>query len=474
MNNGVGVSAPANAPTTVTTNGSGYATVAFEATSPLFSTSHPNTIQVNVTDPLDSLVNVGLSIQFYLTSQASPAQLQLVLGQSTYYSGDSVTGTWTLGGVNDTLPAGWNAGWWEAYTNTGPFRQFAEGVAPAGHSTGTLTFSLPTDFTGQLNFYLQAENASETIYAIAYANVVSPTILVNPGEATYKAGDTFSVAVIPEGQAIASATLYEITTQNNGAVLSSGPISGGSFPVKIPTIAPPDNLEFTVFAQTSSLGVIAEATASSSLQRGFVFTVSVQTSSAYSDGSYQPGQTVTVSYSLTALGTTDLPSAIALIVVPAPLSGEGNPIPGEYELSSASTSGAFSYTIPANSPNGYNTFGVYAYPLNGGCQVGDTYCANGALLTVDVNSNPPALGFNIGSGTGLTLGWLILLIIIVAVVIVGIVWARKRMGGGGGRSKTEPAKPYDTSATTPPATNWNDASSTPPAGGSPPPPGGSS
>lgn len=483
-NNGVPVTAPAGAPTSVTTNGSGYAIVAFEVSSPLFSESHPNSVQVNITDPADPSVNVGDSIPFYVSSTTAPAQLQLLLGQATYYSGDDVTATWTLGGLNDTLPPGWNAGWWEAYSESDQYQIFGEGNSAAGKTTGTFSFAIPSDFTGEFEVVQEAENATTDTFATAEAEVAAPTILVNPSEATYKAGDSFNVNVVTEGQELQSATLYEITTDSNGNVLSSASFTGGSFPVKVPTVSPPQYLEFEVFAQSSTLGVIAQATALSELQSGYDLDVSVQTASSYSDGSYQPGQTVTVSYTLQALGTTLLPPAVALIVVPSPFDSNfengGNGIPGEFELSSVATSGTFSYTIPANAPNGYNTFAVYAYPLSAGCTIGNGNCATGALLTVDVNSNPPALGLTIGAGTGLTLGWLLLLIIVLVVAILGILWARRRMGGSGGRSRTEPPKAFDPTSTTPPATApganaWSEGGPTPPAGGgAPPPPPGSS
>ncbi|WP_410969293.1 hypothetical protein, partial [Salmonella sp. SAL04284] len=78
-------------------------------------------------------------------------------------------------------------------------------------------------------------------------------------------------------------------------------------------------------------------------------------------------------------------------------------------------------TIPSGTPSGIVLFEVEA--LFGVCGTG---CSAFSDFSVSVNSSPSALSYQLGAGSGLTVGWLILFLLIVIVVIVILVMMRRR------------------------------------------------
>jgi hypothetical protein len=91
----------------------------------------------------------------------------------------------------------------------------------------------------------------------------------------------------------------------------------------------------------------------------------------------------------------------------------------------ASASGTVPYTIPSGTPSGTQLLVVDAIPLVSDCAFIST-CGVGAILSLVVNPSPSALNYELGAGSGLTVGWLILLILIVIVVIVMFLLLRRR------------------------------------------------
>ncbi len=464
--------APSGTPTSLTTNSSGIASFVFLANSTEFSSSHANSVQVNVSDPLNPAVKLGNSIRFYVSVAPTVARLQVLLGAGVYYGGDNATGTWSLGGSSSSGAPGWSADYWEAWGegsggDTGaPYQVFDLGTINTTATTGTFSAALPSDFQGNLWVSVEAANATDTVDEYAEATVLAPTLLINPSETVYQPGDTITVTIQTEGQLFNGATFYEEAQDDNGNVLSSGPVSGTSFSVKVPTVAPPTYIEFHVVAQTSSGGAIATASAESDLITGLSLAASVSTASSYSDGSYKPGTSVTISYSLTALGTSKLPAAVELEILPGAgllglLIGEDIEAPGTEIYSSVATTGTVSYTIPSGTPNGIDSLSVVAVPLNGQCTGISDGCLSLTQLSINVNNNPPALGYELGGTGGITLGWLLLFLVVIVIFILGLLWVRRRTGGGSSGGRVEPPKPF---TSTPPAS--------PPAGATTPPEGG--
>lgn len=429
------VSVP-GAPTTLTTNATGGGEIAFNASSAVFSTTATNEINVTVSDPSDAGLGTFVAhIFFTVTTVGTVAPvLALSLNGQQYYGGDTVTVTWEMGGLSATATQGWSVGRWYAYEENSADQTIAWGFLNSSAVTGSFSFVAPLSFGGTIYIYLQAYNASETTSTYTYAYVTAPTILLNPSEAYYLPGDTVTVGVTTMGSVFAATTLFATVTEPSGNRLLSGTLSGSSFQFTIPTTATPTYVTFSVAAQSSTDGIVAAATQSIDEGSGLQLEVGVNTKSNYADGSFQPGQTIQISYALIAVGqTTTLPRNMFVYVYPGSTNYYGSEY-GAIQMETTSTSGTISYTIPSSTPSGDQTFTVYADAV-----ICTSSCGAANQFSVYVEPNPSVLGMDLGAGSGLTVGWLILLVIIIVVAILLLLVMRRR----GGRSMgPEPVRPY--------------------------------
>ncbi|MGI0155915.1 MAG: hypothetical protein ACREDE_07285, partial [Thermoplasmata archaeon] len=132
-------------------------------------------------------------------------------------------------------------------------------------------------------------------------------------------------------------------------------------------------------------------------------------------------------------------------------------------------------TIPSNAPSGVTVFEMYVYASN----LYGPDCAAGAFCFaetgVTVNAHPSILSLELGAGSGLTVGWLVLLIVILVVAVLLVLLVRR---GRTPRSPltlaaptTEEMPPPAPAPSTSPATEWSGPKPTPTwrEGDSPPP-----
>jgi hypothetical protein len=409
-------SVPGSPPLSLTTNASGGAAIVFQALDSVFSTTGVNTVQVTVTDSFNPQLTTQYNATFgVLPPTAGSAILQVTLDSGQYYSGDTVTATWEIGGPNANITEGWVPfGWWAWGGNV----LFANGNLSGPGTQGTFSFTVPANFGGTLMVVVEAHNATGATAADATAPVSSPSILLNPSEAYYLPGDAFQMHVATQGQAFNGATLWGSVSDAVGNNVWSGTISGGSVSLNVPKVGASDLYEFSVWAQSPTLGVFATARMTVYEASGYVLTAGVQTASNYVDGSFQPGQTISISYSLSAIGSSVLPKEFAITITPSTgfVSGHGTVV-----VETTSASGSVQYTIPSNTPTGAQEFEAYVlFPVSGSCAFG---CAL-TFFSVQVEANPPVLSYEIGSGSGLTVGWLVLLLVIAAVTIVLLLMIR--------------------------------------------------
>jgi len=475
--NGVAVT-PAGAPTDLVTNGTGQAALVFIASSSVFSTTMPNEVWVTVTDPTDpGLANETAALFFTISTVATVTPvLQLSLDSVQYYGGDTVTASWVLSAANASLIQGWTIDQWWAYSYSDD-QQVGWGILNTTSPTGHFSFMIPTNFGGTIIAYMMAYNATDSIESNdPEAVVTAPVILLNPNEAYYLPGDTVTIAVTPEGSVFSTATIYGSVIDNSGGYIWSGIVTGNTISVAIPASGAPSWIRAAVVAQSASAGVIASNAVYVDEGSGYAVLAGVATKSSYADGSFQPGQKIDISYVMKAIGTATLPKVFEIDVYPGSAGFYGSGY-GTITVEATSPSGTVSYTIPGDTPAGAQTFTVVVY--SGTC-IG--LCEAVTTFSVNVEPTPSALTYELGAGSGITVGWLVLLILLVLVVILGWVWMRRgRMGGG--RTPPSAVKPYSAApsgaaGSTGGGTSWNGSGGSPPAsGGSPPPmpsPGGKS
>ncbi|HYK92896.1 MAG TPA: hypothetical protein VEY07_02500 [Thermoplasmata archaeon] len=458
---------PPGVPSNVTSNATGGASFVFVASSAVFSTKQTDELTVTASDPLNpSLSSISTHVFFTVSTAASVTpQVQVQFDSLQYYGGDTATVTWTLGGLSSSATAGWVVNQWEIIDETGG-GILGWGPINSTQSQGQFTMMVPVNYGGTMGAYVTAYNASASIEGFASTHVTAPTILLNPSEPYYLPGDTVTVQVATQGSIFGSTTLYQSVVESSGYQIASGVLSGSQIQFSIPKTGAPSYVTVSVAAQSASLGVVSAATITVDQGSGYVLYAGVSTKSNYADGSFQPGQTIDISYNLMTVGNAILPKTFNIIVYPGYAGFLGSSY-GTIAMQATSPSGTVSYTIPSSLPTGAQTFTVVV--TSGICGFS---CGAVTQFSALVESSPSALGYELGAGSGVTVGWVVLLVLIVLVLLAAFVWARRAGGRSGGR--TSGVKPYTSSS--PPSGSSSDSAawkeSPPPSsgGGSSPPP----
>jgi hypothetical protein len=418
---GVSVVTPGGGyPKSIMTNATGGAEILFIASNQVFSTTVLDSVEVTLTDALNPSASYGpTTVKFSVTNQTpATATLQVLLDSSQYYGGDTVTTTWQIGSVNSTVTQGWAATAWWAYEDT-TGTVIGSGLLGVVDTHGSFTMMAPLNYSGSITVYVQANNATSSTTAGRSAFVSTPAILLNAPSDFYSPGQTVTVSVTTEGSIFQNAVLYRNVYDNFGNVLQTGAFTGNQIQIVVPEVAAPSYIYVDVAAQDPVNGIVGQSSLEIQEGNGYTIVAGVSTVSNYVDGSYQPGQTISIHYQISTVGTQVLSKmfTVTLYEYGTSLSSYG----GEVSLVTTSSSGTISYTIPSGTPGGDQFFGVEMSAA--GCYGG---CYAGTYFSVNVESSPSALGYELGAGSGLTVGWLILFLLIVIVAIVLILLGRRR------------------------------------------------
>ncbi len=416
------VNPPGNPPSSVVTDASGNAAITFLASASVFSSRTLNTVSVTVSDPADpGLTTRTTNATFTISNGTTYPRVTVAFSSSEYFSGGTGSGAWTLGGGNSSVVAGWSIDYWEVVGDTGSGFLLVHTVAGTSASSGSFTFTVPTNYLGEIVGVVVASNATAETEAVAVADATPGEIELAPSELTYAPGDTISIGVATQGAALAGATLWATITNDLGGSVYNAAVSGGSLSISVPSTAPPTSYTVTVIAQTASGGTLASASQTLTLALGVDLKLGITTSSNYLDGSYQPGETVTVSYTFVASPTVPLPPTYTVTLLPAYSNATGS---GQEVVVLSSASGTFSYRIPSGAPNGLLYVTASAQLGGSGCL---EYCSAAGYFTAEVNGNPSSLSYNFGN-SGFSLGALVFVIILLALLVIGLIVWRRRGG----------------------------------------------
>jgi len=462
--NGTAHVSPSGAPTALATNASGEAAFTFLGTTPPFVVQSASPIY----DALNLSVSVPGASAHYTWTQWMNASwvllagnlasgiVQVSLDHTQYYEGVTATASWSIGSSNLTTTGPISATGWEV---TGPNSiVYEQGVLNTTAQKGTLTFPITAAMVpNTIVVSVIAANATERFVGSAYATVLSPSLLLTPTSTYYTAGSTATVTAVLNGGGSAATIQYEVWAYwgSQTAVLSSGTVASGSnIQVPISSTTPPLSIEVDAWA-TLGGQVLASDVADLQLEQGYSILLGVTTASSYSDGSYQPGQTITLSYQVASIGGAALPQIVTFELIAVGY-------PNAYLIQNVGLSGTISFTIPSNAVQGSLVLELQArgalnaapcFPV-GSCM---------GLATLPINPNPSVLSLELGAGSGLTVGWLILVVLLIVVAVVVLLLMLRTRGGRRPTTST----PTSTSTLGPPAPP---PSTEPAAEWTPPPP----
>ncbi|MCI4340699.1 MAG: hypothetical protein L3J73_05490, partial [Thermoplasmata archaeon] len=214
----------------------------------------------------------------------------------------------------------------------------------------------------------------------------------------------------------------------------------------------PSSVRVDVGAQDPVLGIVGQSSLTVYEGSGITVLAGVSTVSNYADGSYQPGQTIQVHYSIAAVGQAVLPKVFSIEVYEYGLQLSSQS--GAAIVSSGSPSGDVPFTIPSGTPSGSQVFEVFV--VAAGCYSG---CYAATVFSVSVQPNPSVLGYELGAGSGLTVGWFILFVLILLVAIVLYLMSRNKARPMMMKPVSTPGSEPSASSTSPSGTGGGSGSS---------------
>ncbi|MGP8076437.1 MAG: hypothetical protein ACLP8Y_06885 [Thermoplasmata archaeon] len=460
---------PAGAPTSLSTNAQGEAAFAFNATSPPFvqEFQYPGYDALNFTVSLP-----GASSLYHWTVwqndtwtlvgySPSSGVVQVLLDHTEYYAGDTATATWSISTTDQQQTGNISASSWEVTGSNGVV--FQTGVLTGTALGGTFSFLITEAMVpNTIYVFVYATNATSNFEGYAYAYVESPSLLLSAGSYYYSAGTTANVGAVLNGGGAGALIQYQAWGywQDLDALVSSGTVANGSnIGVPISSTTPPLDLEIDAWA-TLGGQVVASNDVRLVLDQGYSIQLGVATTSSYADGSYQPGQSITLSYHVVPENGAAPPQLVSFDLVVLGY-------PNSYLIQNVALSGTIAFTIPSNAVQGSLLLELEA---TGALQAGSCFGGCFGITTIPINPSPSVLGLELGAGSGVTVGWLILLVLVIVVAAVLVLLLRR---GGGRKPPTSTMSPPAPPPSTEPAAEWTlppppPPATEPPADSSPP------
>ena len=404
-------------------------------------------LHVEVQTPGAPVFSQSRVLNVTLVSPIAPVSLVLTFNQTVYAPGSTVTGRFSI--VNETTggapPTGWTAFYYQVYSF--PSTSYCSGTPLVVLSAGNLTgasgalppVSLAPSLRGSLLVLVEAHNG--TFLAPPGAESSSCLVVRAPGinllvsDASYGPGSTVQVVLAPVGSPFSGDT-YQITVEASpGSAPAPLPViyqansTTPRFSFVIPRAGTASSYQINAVVLGPGQTVLAASSTTIYEYVGINLVLGVTTLSHYSDGSFQPGETITVSYQLVSEGGYVLQGPYLLEY------GFYDQVNYQSAVVSA-PSGTFSVTIPGSAGNGLLFLQVYG---SGPALVGSaSFSATSGVL---VNGQPSSLAYEIVPGSGFTAGLLLLLVLLVVVGLMAYVLYRRatygRRRGGGGHFETE-------------------------------------
>ena len=366
----------------------------------LAATPTQGTYDVQASATAHAVLNAAESDTFDVVSTPRFSVL-LILDRANYVSGETVRATASAdpSGANDTYQ-------W-VLTDTGGNIL----LASAGSAT-TASWAIPTDYTGTLTWRVTVNDGAGNVAS----DVVSVQIAfgylalsVNPTE--YVAGDLLTASYSLRSQVISNPTyFYEVRADGVDLVASGGALTT-SFTYRTPDPAAGTYL-IEVTASEGGRTVVGQILASQVAR--IVLSISTDRNT------YLPGETIRISYALSARGPIALPQSFALV---AQLFGSATT-----SVATASPTGEFSLTVPTTTNEGDLILAVV-----------EIFTGAQALETVHIGSTNPLWSSEIA---GIPV-FAVLLALLVFLLLVGfiVLWRRTSMGVGPKPSVLKPAPP---------------------------------
>ena len=270
----------------------------------------------------NNAVTNSASDTFVVNSRAGMS-IVLTFDKSQYLSGDTVRMTVDVSG------------------SSGPFTFIYEArdASPGGgllnrltSSSNVYTYTIPTTFDGAISFWATADDGQGNRRTdVRVFTVLLGILVVNLDRSEYNGGDTVtaSYSLTRNPNVLTNPIYYYEIFDTSGTLVKSGVAAGTSVAYQVPAV-PSSLYTFRITATEAGRALSGGATA--------YIVAGVLLSISFDRASYNAGDTMRITYTLTPRGRTALPSSFLFQV--------GMPGAPTKTLQTTRSSGELSYTVP--------------------------------------------------------------------------------------------------------------------------------
>jgi hypothetical protein len=265
----------------------------------------------------------------FVVNARAGMSIVLTFDKSQYLSGDTVRMTVDVSGSSGPF----------TYIYEARDASFGGGLlARLTSSSKVYTYTIPTTFDGAISFWATADDGQGNRRTdVRTFTVLLGILAVNLDRTEYNGGDTVtaSYSLTRNPQVLANPTYYYEIFDTSGTLVKSGVASGTSVAYQVPAV-PSDRYMFRITATEAGRALSGSATAN--IVAGVLLSIS------FDRTSYNPGDTMRITYTLTPRGRTALPASFLFFV--------GMPGVPSKTVQTTRSSGELSYTLPAGMNTG--------------------------------------------------------------------------------------------------------------------------
>ncbi len=305
------------------TDSTGFLNYVFQ----LATTPTTGSYEVDATATAHGTMSATTSATFDVQSTAS-LSVQITLDKLQYASGDTIHATaqvFSTSGVAVTYA-------WEIYdTTSGTILAYTPG---AGSS---YSYTTPTTYQGTLTVYVVVNDGNGTTATAAVnAHVSFGYLALSLDKSQFTPGDTITATFSLQSVVITNPTYYWQVQDASGVTASAGSTTGTTAAFTTPS---PASTRYTfIVTAASQNGRTVQAQQTAYQANGYFLTAVPDRST------YNAGDTITLQYTVTARGTSALPSIYHFVVYILGMPSK--------TVDTTSATGTITYPVPAGAPQG--------------------------------------------------------------------------------------------------------------------------
>lgn len=394
----------------------------------LSETISDGSYHVNVTAEKHDMIDHAVEREILIKEEIKRLDVILDREKHSYSPGERVEVSYTVTQQGEVVDANVRYEVFKGY----PW--LIEKVYEKGYASGgTIVFNVPENFNQEDNLYIRVDakiDQETTGSSLMDIPVFELDLLLNADQNEYVGGETINFDYEVIGTNVTRSETYKVLDRHDD-IIEMGEPEEGEFTFEVPEV--PTSMYEVRLEVVSTDGTLVEESLELRKAARYQLEISIETSSRYTTGVYEPGEEIEIRYKLRPVGDAKLPEKISL----------------NYFFQATNQTGR----IQTDSPEG--TFTVEVPEVSDGTYFLHVESYGGTFNTepVEVEEDPSALSLRVVRGLSLfgLIGIILLLLLIGAVYLLSTGYFNSSKKGLSGMFKNKKKKKKEEETQEPPS-----------------------